>query len=133
MVKQSSDGFQEIHNDLRERRQHRTNVKEILPPYRPPRYPKRDPFEWQRGGYSGTQTRRTAGQQTEERFTAATADHFGEEEILCYRPGDWRPSGVLFVPDEELRQYQYDDVSAMTDDGSGGTKSKKCLGFCPVL
>jgi len=153
MVKQTTDGFQEIRNDLRDRRQYQVSVKEeeILYPSHQPRYTKSLPPKVQgTSDHRGTQKKRlaaavaAAGQPTAERHYATTTaapaarQAFREEDILCYNPSEWRPSGSLFVPVEEIRQYQYDDVSAMTDDGSGATlrsttTSKKCLfAFCPV-
>lgn len=126
IVKQTTDGYHTIKNDLRESRLDRGTMKEANTSYRPRNF-KRDSNQ----GYhaAGIRRRATAGQQTAERYpTSAYAE---EEDILCYHPGEWRPSGLLFVPAEEVRQYQYDDVSVMTDDGSRATK--KCLGFCPPI
>jgi len=137
MVKQTTDGYHEIQNDLKAaRRQHRENVKETFSSYRQG-YTK-DPPKVQGGYQNVSQKGLAAGQATAERYAitagryTAAAEEFREDDLLCYHPGEWRPSGILFVPAEEVQQYQYDDVSAMTDDGSGAT-TKKCLGFCPVL
>ncbi|CAJ1949979.1 unnamed protein product [Cylindrotheca closterium] len=135
MVKQTKDGFHVIQNDLRERRLDRANVKKKKDPssHRPQRNIRRnDSFHRQRAGYPEIlETRRgTAGQQTAERYSAR--GYVEDEDILCYHPGEWRPQGLLFVPGEDLRQHQYDDVSLMTAEDHNDS-TKKCLGFCPVV
>ena len=137
VVKQTSDGFQEIKNDIQrkqQQQQHRMTMKKVSSS-RPPALGNTKRDQVQTGNQQALQRRHAAGQHTAEQYSAASVDPYEDDELLCYHPGEWKASGVLFIPTEELRHYQYDDVSAMTDDGSGkaAAVNKKCVGlFCPV-
>jgi len=164
MVKQTTGGIHIIKNDLKQRRLDRENLKEEYPSYPPPppqNFKQRDSKRGSYGGIRGEnypsyppphnvkqrdsnrgygaireEMRAAAGQQTAERYFPS--EYIEEADILCYHPGEWRPSGLLFVPAEDLRQHQYDDMSALTDDGSARTTritrtTTKCFGFCPIV